>query len=478
VDAKAEPTEGGTGSRRLTHSQAWEHRERLRQSPSRFIDRVRQILLDHGTDRALEDIRQLEEAQEELGEDALGNLMEMVFAEVVANVSCECMADIRLAERRPDRLLFIWIDTEDEAASLVPYDDESGLIVVSGALLSLISYLSNLAGWVMQGTESAGEEVPVAGLLSYYTLHQRVYGLSGKLGIDLPVEAVERTGAVYFYALAFIFAHEAAHFVLRHQASNFARLTTGVEVPVVDKSHDAELAADILAARIAFHLANRSQQPQAECLAGIFVALQAVGLFERTQFVRLGQTHPSADARWALLHQAVPATLAREVQSSFETFRSAIEAVCDRCPLEGANAWEEMERNPRVRRDYQADGYLEGVAQLHELESQYPFERLREGLRNLVAGGIGPAELLRLPKELSPESIRQFLGSLEMRPRMIDLLLDFSHGLSFFTLVSAIEGLPCLDPDRFGESNVLLDAIVVARMLEPGLRSGGDHRDS
>ncbi|NEA37447.1 hypothetical protein [Streptomyces sp. SID13031] len=213
---------------------------------------------------------------------------------------------------------------EDVAAQMTPFSDGSGLAVMSDAVLSLVLYYSQYAGAVLadpspgqpkkfgpdRGTTDRGNTEVLTGLLRYYNVHQRVFGVAGKLGWRTP-RGASRTSRTGVHALRFVLAHELSHHVLGHDSA-LSGFSPGEHLPVCSGNQRLELDADDFAYRAVQRAAHNDRPGSASAddpaaITGALIAMMAIHSTERALFVRRGCTHPPASVRAEyLLHDLSP----------------------------------------------------------------------------------------------------------------------------------------------------------------------------
>ncbi|KDN81197.1 hypothetical protein KCH_70080 [Kitasatospora cheerisanensis KCTC 2395] len=216
---------------------------------------------------------------------------------------------------------------DDASARLRPFADGSGLVMVSDAVLTAADvYAAAAAGslarlaeggvlrrlWRAAGAHRRGafarDPQVLTGLLRYYHVHQRVYGLSGKLGVRVGGDGGQIRTLLNVQAARFVFGHELAHHVLGHGRA-VSGFSPDERLPVCSAAQQQELDADLLAHRASVRALERdlASVPQLAELAGLIAvlgsltAMLALHSTERALFVRCGNTHPPAGDRAARL---------------------------------------------------------------------------------------------------------------------------------------------------------------------------------
>ncbi len=230
-----------------------------------------------------------------------------------------------------DRLATVYVGSaldEDVSAQIRSYSDGSGLVQVSDAIISLSTVYGLFTGDLLAAATSVGrlrgmwrmsralrrgrlgdDPAVLVGLLRYYNVHQRVYGLAAKLEQRVTDEAQLIAMFISLHAVRFVIGHEVAHHVLNHGSASSA-FSPGEHVPACSAGERRELDADLLAYRATVRAAQcdlaevgGSSGANIEIFAalGALAAMLTVHSTERALFLRRGTTHPSAGARAALL---------------------------------------------------------------------------------------------------------------------------------------------------------------------------------
>jgi hypothetical protein len=217
---------------------------------------------------------------------------------------------------------------EDVYAQMCPYPDGSGLVQVSDAILSLCTVYAAFTGDVFTAIASGsrprrmwrtlraarqgslgGDPAVLTGLLRYYNVNQRVYGLSARLEQRVTDEAEGIAALISGHAARFVIGHEVAHHVLNHDSAP-SSFSPGEYLPACSADQQRELDADLLAYRATVRAGERDfadlpagPRPPVNVfpMLGALTAMLAIHLTEQAHFVRRGATHPPAAARAARL---------------------------------------------------------------------------------------------------------------------------------------------------------------------------------
>ena len=159
------------------------------------------------------------------------------------------------------RVCFGMIDERDFAATTRLFEDDSSLVQISDALVSLLAHLAativavsgfnfgNRPASSLRLDHRSARRLPwdvAVATLRFHLLQQRVFGLPGKCAVLLNDRQQAQADRLSAAALHFVVAHEAAHHVLGHTRKG----TDPNQPPIIDYSIDTELAADLFALRI------------------------------------------------------------------------------------------------------------------------------------------------------------------------------------------------------------------------------------
>jgi hypothetical protein len=197
----------------------------------------------------------------------------------------------------PARMATVRVTTtlrEDVAAQMRPFDDGSGLVMISDAAIALggvySRYMGEAFGRIMSGGSLRGwwrafravrkggfgeEPTMLTGLLRYYNVSQRVYGLAAKLIERTSLAAQDPIAMIHAMAVHFIVGHELAHHALGHDSAPSA-FSPGEHLPVCSDDQQRELNADLLAYRASVLALQREALASGE--AGADQVATAAGL--------------------------------------------------------------------------------------------------------------------------------------------------------------------------------------------------------
>jgi hypothetical protein len=355
-------------------------------------EKIRAVLREKGD---LDSIRVLDTAEREWAgtEWAGSHPMAALLRELTGQVTA-AMAELGAPA---DRLASVWVTgtlEEDVSAQLLPFADGSGLVQVSDAILSLCGVYAQFIGMGMAGvstrTRVGGmwqawravrrgslDHDPefLTGLLRYYNIHQRLYGLAGKVGVRLSPAAQPLAAFVSMQAWLFVLGHEIAHHVLGHDSAPSAFLP-GQHLPPCSADQQRELDAD----RLAYAALVRARHELGEGfglgMVGALTAMFALHSTEQALFLRLGCTHPPAAERAAhLLDQ-----LSQKEQQFAPVLAASLQVATDTSSAFGPGAptfdWPAFLADPAIDSPHSA-GYLGQLPILDAAQCQPPEHLVR-----------------------------------------------------------------------------------------------------
>jgi len=204
--------------------------------------------------------------------------------------------------------------------------------------------------------------------LRYYLVHQRVFGLAGKVMLRKSPSLFDAFGVVPVH---FFIAHELSHHLLSHSTEN---------------GHDRqrELDADSLAAEIVKSLGRAGPKGEAETMKACWEALVSLELYSRGVFVRGPQSHPSLEDRWKVVRARF------NVSGSFYPAGAGglldiVEAAAETDMPIGERNWVSFQESSRWDTSYHDRPYFEWIRGL-DMASGFGYDRACE----LVVEMIGP----------------------------------------------------------------------------------------
>jgi hypothetical protein len=379
--------------------------------------------------------------------------------------------------RRADHLTVGMLNRYDAVATVASYDDASGLAVLSDELCSLITYVAQIASCWLRPSElpslwrpnhkarRANRSASVArdpwveasaGLLRYYIIHQRFFGLPGKLGILADETTANLSHTLTLSALQFVVAHEAAHFVLGHDES----------VNGSPKQIEQEFEADRLALEVSKHtLPEREWFGLPLPILGARLALMAVEATETALFIRTPITHPTSGARWARLSEI---STKRDVKLAAALTRGAAAAVGRAQQVSHTlrdEEWSAMLANPVISKRAHEAEYYRMIADLDRIAGA---ERARLVDALLSVRSKTGTDVLEPMLLIETEGVDATLRAYRMDERVVSQAIDPTAGLSFFTFLSALRDSPGLSTCGT-ETQIRLTAAFAVLLIDPFL---------
>ncbi|HEX5406236.1 MAG TPA: hypothetical protein VFX16_28495 [Pseudonocardiaceae bacterium] len=385
-----------------------------------------------------------------------GTLEQVVAAMVDLGVSRERLAAVRIASSLADEV----------SAGIQPFSDGSALVMISDSIITLAMLYGQYAGSALSHIGSAGpvrgiwrtlratlngglgeDPAVLTGLLRYYNINQRVYGLSAKLGFRVNSAAEEACMLISTLALWFILGHELAHHALGHNspASGFSPSEC---LPVCSADQQLELDADMLAYRVAVRSFQReiSKTPElagtaipaaADVFAalGAAVAMLVVHSDEQALFVRRGSSHPAAPGRAALLLGRLDPKMRQFADLCLKNMLIACEASSTFTATSPAFDWARFAAEPRIDTPHPAQ-YLQGIAQFDALQ-RLPGPDIVTVLERIGADSSSAAvgDGTRLAVTGSPGAALRAWGVPDDK---VDTIGDHTRALTFHTLVANV----------------------------------------
>lgn len=382
------------------------------------------------------------------GYDIINDYLRTPHAEpMVATLEAMMVGD---GSRSLDELLFGTWASNEAMAETSQQPDGSGLIIVSDAILGICNYLSSInALWLepmlgkntfsqlMKATravrEGTGSRLSLigGGLLRYHLLHLRIHGLPAQLTPVLGERGMRMSEMMCLYAIRFLCAHEAAHYLLGH-ASDPVKVLSTEALPLIKDSHDLEYEADEVAARAVALTCKREGWPDPPiATAGVVLAIAAISILESTTFARRARTHPAAPARWQRIQPLLDST---NVNNLLYGMSQCIAVGGNPSEPMAAPAWDLILSSPEVTRAGHDNDYLRAHAQLDTMLAS-PTMTLVEGLSRMrpsgadLASGLEYARLRSIPEALLAWGVSAGDAA---------ELADEQHSLGFYSAVGAL----------------------------------------
>ncbi|RZU16194.1 hypothetical protein EV645_3744 [Kribbella rubisoli] len=396
------------------------------------LEQMRAKLVELGDTASLKTLGKMERGFDRFDKGKHGDPMKgllMTISEEVRSAMRDLGADTdKLESARVGSTL-----REEVSAQLTPFSDGSGLAMISDAVLSLAFLYCQYAGvvtrskaaWFRRGT-TARDESLLIGLLRYYNVNQRVFGLAGKLGWRTSRRAMLTSYLVGMNAARFIVAHELSHHVLGHSSAP-SGFSPGEHLPVCSDSQRLEMEAD----EFAFRTVRRAAGPfERSALTGALMAMLAIHSTEQALFVRRGVTHPAAATRASYLLQQVDPELQSYADNFIGTFLKATELSSDFSESAQPFEWEQYAAARDVTSSHPVD-YLRTISLLDQLQCS-PDQRLVDAVAKsaLPIAGAGASYA---------GDVRRALATWGLGSEQIDSMLDPNRALTFHTLYEAIQ---------------------------------------
>jgi hypothetical protein len=352
--------------------------------------------------------------------------------------------------RSLDDLLFGTWASNEAMAETTQQPDGSGLVVVSDAIIGICIYLSSInALWLepMQGKNTFSQLMKASravregtsnrlsliggGLLRYHLLHLRIHGLPAQLTPVLGEKGMRTSEMMCLYAIRFLCAHEAAHYLLGH-ASDPVKVLSAEALPLIKDSHALEYEADEVAARAVALTCKREGWPDPPiATAGVVLAIAALSILENSTFARRARTHPAAATRWQRIQ---PMLDSANINNLLRGMRQAIAVGGNPSEPMAASAWDLIMSSPEVTRAGHDNDYLQAHAQLDTMLTS-PTLTLVEMLSRMhpsgadLASGLEHARLRNIPEALRAWGVPA---------RDAAELADEQHSLGFYSAVETL----------------------------------------
>ena len=365
------------------------------------------------------------------------------------------------------------------AAKALGFEDGSGLVLASDALLSMCALLGmlNTEYWTRNGLDKpglrstwrllkqvrSGEAVDplTTASLRFYVVQQRVHGVAAKRVPRLTELAEDMADVLTYFAILFVLAHEAAHFALGHLQDNGA----------ISGGPDVEFDADAFAVDIVEAVATSENLPGAGRMAvlGSMGGLLATHIAERALFVRSTHTHPPATARLAALATSRPESMTT-VQGISAVLPGSIQRATDIASPITWEWWDLLHKHARYQYEAEFDADpIRWTGLLDRLCGLSPHQVL-----GVLAGNgqsAAPVFVEALAR-LAGNDLEGTLETLGVQSRKIKMLTDPEVGLTFNWLlqeVQSAETVACVDEEHRRKT-----AVALARCIETNIQ-GATH---
>jgi len=304
-------------------------------------------------------------------------------------------------------------------------------------------------------------------LLRYYNIHQRLYGLAGKVGLRVPPAAESFGHVVSMFAWQFVIGHEIAHHVLGHDSAPSA-IAPDELLPPCSADQQRELDAD----RLAYDALVRAQAREVGAVPGLGVlgaltAMYAIHATEQALFVRRGWTHPPAEVRAGHLLARVGDQERNFARMMAGGLQGATDAGCAFRPGVPAYDWTGFFANPMIESPLGAE-YL-GNIPVFDVAQCHPRDHVVRVFRT-----IDETE----GTDLSPGAARAVRGDAGgaliewgVGPAAVTALLDRSRPLTFHSLLDSVR-TACAEDDTVPAKAEPAVAIGAATLVAPLLAGG------
>ena len=365
--------------------------------------------------------------------------------------------------RDPRKACFTLLDEEDVTATTSIFPDESGLIIVSDALATLLYHLAALNVKLQPCRPGRRQMEPgtACAVIRFHLLQQRIYGLAAKCKVLLTQDEETEAQNLASSALHFVIAH----YVLGHQ-TKANKSVTSARLPIADDRARAESEADTFAMKIQ---RNNIADPTGSrrpwlAMASSLLAVQAIELMERSLFVRRARSHPLPGIRWRDIRTGAPS---EDVEKA-ELYLLPILRTCDDArrvnhPLTPEH-WQSLGSDPDILREHRPREYLSLTAQLDRFmghdESKLELYLRRSSGETGIDLAAGLAQLPRGP--------RGVLEAWKLSEISIDAITDPNIALTFYSLHARIEDSPLLQGVTPASARLMVP-LAAARVLESSL---------
>jgi hypothetical protein len=374
--------------------------------------------------------------------------------------------------RPADRLLFRTTLDEEVSALSMPFTDGSGLVLLSSALVSLVTNLIDLA--VIRKTRA---DVPdadndsgvdfVTAAIRYHLLQMRCFGLSAQVPRRSDLHDLTFVDHCNMCAQAFIVGHESAHFVLGHTTKPFLSTSPVSTLTCALDSVDQEREADSLGLRVAEASLEEKFGDEARLMSvvGAIVAITAIEIVEHGYLVQRAQSHPPVMERLASILIHCTQVQQRQIDEFLGPVRIATERAIDFTQMVRHEAWQTIITDPvslgqQLRSDW--GEYIGNMEELDRLHA-FPRDKLVDGLDRVARSrGLDFSEGLdALRRERLQEAYRIF----GVKATLVPLLVDPLRSLGFSTIRAALQESAAMRTIE-DETPRMMIAVGVARLIQ------------
>jgi hypothetical protein len=397
--------------------------------------------------------------------------------DVLASDCIEAMIALRPASEELLRSTSVHLSFDDTVtASSFRSPDGSAAALINHGLFSYLLHLGTLAAALAVPRpsdrrytddphgERRSDVRAAAATLRYYFVHERVWGLAGKLPASgTRIESLAGMGPVA--AMSFAICHELAHLALGHGTDPASGADPRAE----------ELEADLLALEAtrrsllpAYRLRRKRRSEHGAILGAALVSL-ALASVEFHLALRDASSHPSAASRWEALstHQLAGRAGAGPLRSAnglLAPLGTALEYATRLTPLP-VEWWNDLESVSWLSSDALDPEYLSIIRNLDAISLADAEPALLEPLRSAVTLGTDLDTLLG-------SSAPDHLEVLGVDAWSTERILDPTISLSRAGLVSALAGGTAISSAAEADGGITA-AVVAARFVEAALRKKG-----
>jgi hypothetical protein len=403
---------------------------------------------------------------------------------LVENLTDQLTTAMRDLDASPERLASLCVTMvlqEDVSAQLVSFEDGSGMVQMSDAAMSLCSLYAQVVGSGLAGigsrTRLGGmwqafraarkgrvdlDPELLTGLLRYYNIHQRLFGLAGKLGLQLAPAAEPMAALIGMQAWLFVLGHEMAHHVLGHELAPSGSSTA------CSADRQRELDAD----QLAYAAVSRTKGSQFGMgPLSALTAMFALHSTEQALFLRLGNTHPPAPVRAAHLLDRLSEKEQKFAAIVASDLQTATDASSSFGPNTPAFDWTTFLANPVIGSPHSSE-YLSQIPVFDAAQCQSSDQFVRFFHRMDEDEGTNLAPTAERARRGDAEGALTAWGT---PASVVATLCDMSSPLTFHTLFGSLRTTTKADTTIPARAEIAV-AISAAMLVAPtisGTPSGG-----